>query len=463
MRKFFEGHSLVGVVIILSAFVLAVLLRFYDLSSQSPWTDEIATWWYVRHLDQVFVRESHTPLFYGLIRIFLGNDPTISAIRHFVASVSVIHLLEFFFLGQLALSKRAFLAFWVFACLNPADIIHARMARQYAWLLEGVLVYFLLWRIRAPWYLKMLNVTFMSFIHIFAIIPILALGAWDLYKERKGKDIILAFASVIPVCLYYSIRFLEFGQTKVLSNVSWVKSSLYSFLWATLVQFLGDSFPRLVFYPVSPVLAFCVFLASLAVIFYYRRPSAWTFLFISIVSVVVIEMAAPWVNFHVNRYVLYLSGLWIFALAEALGETKYQIFYPVLCLPLVYVMIFNPFLLIPWEREKVEEWREFVRNENRQQIVECVNDYQSEYFKLGHQGGCALQISTINLRKPFLFFDLNGTDTYVTAPFLKYMQVVKYVPLNFSGVIVKFAPDEDLTKVVLKKTAKRGKKGNQRK
>ncbi len=107
MRKYFEDHSLTGVVIIFCAFALAVFLRFFDLSDQSPWTDEIASWWYLRHLDTVFFRESHTPLFYGLLRFFLGPDATISGIRHFVAAISVIHLIEFFFLGQMALKKQA--------------------------------------------------------------------------------------------------------------------------------------------------------------------------------------------------------------------------------------------------------------------------------------------------------------------------------------------------------------------
>ncbi len=185
MRKFFEGHSLIGVVIILSVFIFAVALRYFDISAQSPWMDELASWWYMRNLSEVWGRESHSPLYYALLRLFTGNSD-IGTLRIFTATVSVIHLIECFFLGQLAFKKKHFLLFWILICLNPADIVYARMARHYSWLFEGVLIYYLLWRIKAPLWLQALNGAFMGFIHVFALIPVSFLALYRFWREIKN-------------------------------------------------------------------------------------------------------------------------------------------------------------------------------------------------------------------------------------------------------------------------------------
>lgn len=438
MRKFFEGHSLTGVVIIFSAFALAVLLRFFDLSDQSPWTDEIASWWYLRHLDTVFYRESHSPLFYGILRFFLGPDATISAIRYFVASVSVIHLIEFFFLGQLALSKRAFLIFWVFVCLNPADIVHARMARHYSWLLEGMLVYFLLWKIGSKQWLRILVGTFTAYIHIFAVIPIAVMGAYDFYRERKWRDFLLSLVPCFLAGIYYLARIVTLGSAKVVSNIWWVKTTLFTFLSSITTQFLGDSFPRFEFYPVSPWLAAIVVGGSGLFLIYKRKPSAMVFILIGAASIITIEALIPWANFRVNRYVIYLSGIWLFALADSLENVKSYIYYPVLALPLIYLVSFNPLFNYSWENERVELWKAFQLTYKTPQRLVCANEYQNEYY--GLEGDCVKRVKAVDVTKPLLFFDLNATQTFVTAPFLKTMKVTDYMAPDYGGVFVKFDP-----------------------
>ncbi len=461
MRKFFGGHSLVGVAIIISVFILAVFLRFYDLGTQGPWTDEIASWWYLRHIDTVFYRESHSPLFYGILRIFLGKDATLSGIRHFVAAISVIHLIELFFLGQLALKKRAFLIFWVFICLNPADIVHARMARHYSWLLEGVLVYFLLWKINAPRWMKMLSGIFAAFIHVFAVIPIAALAFYDFYLNRRRKELAISLIPCFLPLAYYAVRFITFGNSKVLSNISWVKSTSYIFLTSTITQLFGDSFPRFEFYPVEPILAGVIFAATLVPIFYYRKQSGRIFFIVFISSIILVEILSPWANFRVNRFVIYLSGFWLFAIADSLEDAKDYIFFPVIICPFLYLMYFNPLYNFPWERERVEQWERVSENETDAQKLICMNIYQSEYFGKDYEN-CVDKVLLIDTKKPVLFFDLNGTETYAVGGFVKTMNVTEYLPLDYGGLIVRFDPKVIIPPPETKKKPK-GKNGKSKK
>ncbi len=453
MRKFFGGHSLIGVTIIISVFILAVFLRFFELDSQGPWTDEIASWWYLRHLDTVFYRESHSPLFYGILRFFLGKDATISGIRHFVAAVSVIHLIELFFLGQLALKKRAFLLFWVFICLNPADIVHARMARHYSWLLEGVLVYFLLWKIDSPRWMRMIAGVFIAFTHVFAVIPITLLAMFDFYRHRRVKDLAISLIPSFISLGYYAVRFYTFGSEKVMSNISWVKSNSWIFLSSTITQFFGDSYPRFEFYPVPPALAAVIFAITLVSIIYYRKQSGRMFFFIFISSMILVEILSPWANFRVNRFVIYLSGLWLFALADSLEDAKDYVFYPVLICPVLYLIYLNPLLDFPWERERVQQWNKVNGREAVSQKLVCMNIYQSEYFGMKY-GPCMEQALLLDSTKPILFFDLNGTETYAVARFVSSMNVTDYIPLDIRGLIVRFDPKENPVPVPVKKLKK---------
>lgn len=439
MRKFFQGHSPVGVALLFSVFALAVFLRLFDLSTQSPWTDEIATWWYVKNLDQVFLRESHTPLFYGILRVFFGDDPTIFGIRLFVASLSILHLIEFFFLGQLALGKRAFLVFWVLVCLSPADIVFARMARHYAWLLEGTLVYYLLWRTGVSKKLQVLTAAFMGGLHLFFMIPALVLGGIDFFRGKK-KEALIGLVPVGIMGTYYLVRTISFGSEKVLGNVSWVRTESFTYLSSLVTQFLGDAYPRFEYYPVTPEIAGVFFALSLGVLFYFKRPSSLHFLLIFAASVVFVEFLSPWVNLRVNRYLIYLPGLLSFALAESLGELRDRFLYPVLVLPLLWIVLFNPFKNFPWERERVEAFQTALSRENFEQVLVCANDYQTDYFKLPRPRPCHEEALSLVPQKSLLFFDLLGAQKFVMARFLGEMNVTSVENFDHGSVLVQFVP-----------------------
>lgn len=442
MRKFFEGHSFAGVAILLSVFLLAVFLRFTDLASQSPWTDELASWWYLRHLGEIWGKESHSPLYYTLLRFFCGADADVPALRSFSASVSVLHLIEFFFLGQLVFDKKRFLIFWVLVCLCPVDIVYARMARHYAWLLEGLIVFILLYRLRVPVWLESLVAAFMGFIHVFAVIPISFLALYRFWKERRWSELLPVLVSANLVLVYYLLRLLSLGPQVVGSNVEWNSISLVNF-WASLVtQFLGDSYPRFVFYPVNPYLAALVVGATSLWILYRRRESGLQYLGVFLVSLLAIEVFGFWLNLRVNRYLIYLVGFWIIAFTDSLGEVKLWQPLTLTGLLLGHILFQNPVLSFPWDREKVESWRNFTARFPDSPQLTCASVYQSAYFDLRSPPDCIRALKDVSLRKDLLYFDLNNTEKMVALFLTQNMNAEEYIPLK-SGAIIRFSPKED--------------------
>lgn len=442
MRKYFEGHSVIGVAIILSVFILALCLRFYDLGTQSPWSDEIATWWYSKNLKAVFYYESHTPLFYGIVRFFLGRDLSLFSIRIFVATISVIHLIEFFFLGQLALNKRAFLVFWVLICLNPADIVFSRMARHYSWLLEGTLVYYLLWRINAPCWIKILSGTFLGLLHLFGLIPIIVLSLFDYFGSRSWKKLLVSLIPLFPVSAYYLARIIWLSFPKVLSNVSWNQMSFTSFLASLATQFLGDSYPRFEYYKVEPTFAGCVLVIIFLFVVYFHKKSFWHFAAIFAMSVFLIEVLYPWANFRVNRYLIYLPGLLSIVIAESCGDLKEKYFIPFLSLPLVWIVSFNPFLIHPWENEWVLKWYKFEEKHKIDQVIVCGTVYEKEYYHLYEDQYCWDHDIIVDQKKPLLIFMLNPAESLFAVKFINTMKITDKVNIENGGFMARFDPKD---------------------
>lgn len=441
MRKYFEGHSLTGVVIIFCVFVLGLILRFHDPGSLSPWTDELASWWYLRHLDEVFTRESHSPIYYGILRLFLGSNATVAGIRTFTAAVSAIHLVEFFILGQRVFKRNQFLVFWILICLNPADIVYARMARHYAWLLEGILVYALLWRGGYPRWMRFVTGTFMGLLHVFSLIPIALIGVFDFRQHRNGRELLKDLLPCLPILLYYGFRVASFGEEHVASNVSWNSENFFTFLELTMTQFLGDAYPHFLFYPVNRWLAGGVVLSTFLLILWKRKSSGVLFFLMILGSLFAIELFAFWLNLRVNRYVIYLIGFWILALADLVESEKDYVPLTVLVLSLGLIMTLNPLKIYPWEETKVLDWKEFRAGYSGTPELVCSNRYQSDYYDLKAPVLCRDALGTVDFQRPLLFFDLNGNDSFLLLQLMQRMDVTDYRAQKF-GVIARFTPKE---------------------
>jgi hypothetical protein len=425
MRKYFEDHSFTGVVLIICSFVFAVFLRVFDLGSLSPWTDELASWFYLRHLDVVFKVESHTPFYYGVLRVILGGDATLYSIRLFSALLSVAHLLTAFFLGRKVFSPDKFLIFWFLICFNPTDIVFARMARHYSWLLEGTLLYVLWVRVKAPnWWLCVFSVI-MVFIHVFSLIPISMILTWDYLKERDLKRFILPLASSGVIVFYYLLRVILLGPKQVAINVSWNASTFSYFLNSTWLQLFGESYPRHLFFPVSLLFACAISVLIGLFLVWKRKKSTLLLLSTIVLTIIVVEtLNLGWLNLRLNRYVIYLVPLLIFALVDSFDERVSKpaiLFVFILCLS--YITSFNPLRVYPWDREKVALWKEFSRLQPGTAQFICSNSYQAAYFDMKDNYPCSQRVLDINPKAPVLFFDLNSNDRLVLIYLMQQMNL----------------------------------------
>jgi len=440
MRKYFDGLSPVRGAILLSVFFFGIFFRFYGLDLQSPWTDELASWYFLRNLDQVFLYESHSPLYYSLLRLFFGLDPGIYSLRMFSATVSVLYLILFFFVGQKFWEKDRLIIFMVLICLNPVDIEYARMARHYGILLEGSLFYLFLIQAGVRPRVLIPYGAFLGFIHVFAIIPICTIIFWKYVQNREWKRFFVLFSGPSLVIFYYLVRVIYLGHQKVKSNVAWNSYGFIDLLSSTFNQFLGEAYPRSNVYPIPLVLS--LFLVGLALVFLiYRRTSSGKLFFLTwLISIATVEiLALMWINLRINRYLIYLPGLLCFALTEAIPRPRLRYQIGLWALMLSLNIMFNPLKPFEWDNEAVKVWKSYEGQYPSMPRLICANRYQSAYYGLDAPTLCRDEVGKIDLMRPFLFFDLNNNDGFITLFLINHMRPVEQTDFRHSRII-RFEP-----------------------
>lgn len=392
MRKIFQDYSLTGVVLVFLSFVLAIFFRFYELGSQSPWNDEIGTWFFVRHIDLVPILDNNTPLYYYGLKLFLGNTSSISSIRYFSASLSIFHLCLIFFLGRKVFEKQIFLLFWILLCLCPLDIAWSRMARHYGLLLEAVVLYWLWVRSKSPiWWLSLLSLL-MGFVHVFSLIPM----ALILLIEKPKRFWIPILTSLGVVSYYLN---LSSFQTRVGWNL---KTNFSDFFYHLANQMLGESYPRQEFYSLG--WAGIIFLFIVVGYFLIRRSKGGAlFLLTFAFSLLAIELAMFFANYRVERYLVYLSGLLIIGFCDSVRNPK-----PLLTfiLSIAFLIWQNPLKTYPWLRDWLEDFQWHLSQNPAAEVIICGNQFYGEYFQL-EVTNCLLRLGTIDIKRSHIILDLD--------------------------------------------------------
>lgn len=423
MRKFFEGLSLAELALFFSSLILGIFLRFYDLGSLSGWTDELATWFYARNLNIIFSFESHTPFYYGVVRLLTGSEATLESIRLLSASISVLSLAAVFFLSIKIMDAGRLVLMMIILSLNPLDIAYARMARHYSIFFELVLIFLILMRrdSKILW-LAMLGVV-LGFLHIFSLIPLTLIFLLDYWERRDLKRLLILTASSYTVLIYYAAKayhvlhldfplaILSLAAQKAASVVKWNDLDFWSFQKMTLTQFLGDYFPKSVFYPVPLTLATVVILSALIFVLIRRKQSAFMLVAVWITTIVFIEFMNLWgINFRIPRLVVYLAAFLILAIIDAIPKVKLWHQVTALGLMVLFLVNYNPLVLFPWEDKVITEWNK-LREENKDiATFVCANPYQSSYHKLYTHVPCVEKLDSVNLSRPLLFLDMNNRD-----------------------------------------------------
>jgi hypothetical protein len=436
MHRSLKGLSFIGGTLLFGTFLLGIFLRFYDLSLQSPWTDELASWFYLRHLDQVFAHESHSPVYYFLLRFFLGPDASVSGLRYFSASLSVINLGVLYFLGSRFMERNKLILFMILLSLCPADIVYARMARHYFLLLEGPLILLFMIKGNVRTWIIWVYSFILSSIHIFALIPIITILIFDFLKNRKLRRTLIIFSSTLGIVIYYSLRLFFLGYSELGKNVSWNLSRFDAFISSIATQFLGGAFPRLVYYPVSLELAWTITTIAIVFVIIKRKDSGILFFGTLILSILFIEIInLGWINLRLNRYIIFLAGFLTYAVADAFERPSIKQLVGILALSLGLIIPLKLTHYFPWDDEVVREWKDYSAEHPGMNKLICVNKAQSLYYGFKGYLNCREAVSGLDLTKPLLFFDLNNNDRDIAVYLSQKMEPVTFKTSSHSNII----------------------------
>jgi uncharacterized membrane protein len=436
MRKFFQDYSSTGVVLIFCTLILGFLFRLFNLSSASAWGDEIASLFYAENLSEVFHHESHTPLYYSLCKVwmfFFGKSILALRCLFIILSFSLLSLS-----GILILRKKEtglFLLFVILWWLWPTDIIFSRQARHYGLYGEISFFYLIFWRYREDFNSKTLFVIGMivQALHPFMIIPVWFLGAFDFIRKRLSfRQFLLVAGSSFPLVLYYSLRFLFYGQEKVMSNIGWIRDSFSTYAEGLFLLFAGDSFPFNQFYPLALSSSFLFIFVVVIILLLKTKPrESWLkFLAILLFSIAATELTTlVFSNVRIPRYSMYLLPFFLYALLDSINESRVRenlmkggILFIVLSS--YTVGIFRPWSNYDWDDQAVFMAKEFLKTLPEKQLVVCGNRYQLDYyFKKPNLTCSQVAIPLIRAKKPFYFFDINGKDERLSAYLLQEAQL----------------------------------------
>jgi len=115
----------------------ALIFRFYGISNESFWTDEVLTDGFsqkgVSHILEVNARDCHPPLYYLLIYIYRGiiGDSEI-ALRSYSSLWSLLGIFFLFLLAREIGGWRVGIISLILSAVNPLDICFAQEARMYS-------------------------------------------------------------------------------------------------------------------------------------------------------------------------------------------------------------------------------------------------------------------------------------------------------------------------------------------
>lgn len=193
--------------------VLAAVLRFATLGTQSIWFDEAATWDLVRRpfgamLSRLPDGESNPPLFYVLewlwTRVFGDGE---AGLRSLPALAGLLTVPVAFAIGRRVAGGRAGLAAAALVAVNPLLVWFSQEARSYALatLLSAVALLLLLHaeddrrgRVLAGWALA---ASLALATHYFAAFVLAPQAAWLLWRHPRRPDAVAAVAALAVVGL----------------------------------------------------------------------------------------------------------------------------------------------------------------------------------------------------------------------------------------------------------------------
>jgi uncharacterized membrane protein len=261
------------------AFILlvAAFLRFYHLSYQSFWLDELHT---VREADPrgsfadlfqfLFYFDQHPPLFYTsekvLFHIFGHSNEFIA--RSLPAVAGVLGVWAIYELGTTILTRRTGLIAAILLCVNPYHIFYSQDARPYSLLLLFACLSFiyLIKIVRDPQYKYSpaygVCTLLMLYTHYFGMFVVAAQGVFLLLvflflasPESKRKLLYSGMLAFLIVGVGFSFRIPHLRAINA-APATWIPPVEPDFFIKTLAAFFNKSLYLIPFIVLFAVLAF---------------------------------------------------------------------------------------------------------------------------------------------------------------------------------------------------------------
>lgn len=427
MLKFFKDLSFIGGVLFLSTLFLGLVFRIIGLHDISAWGDEVASWYYARHLSEVFFGESHTPVYYFLCKIWYWIFPaTILSLRYFTIVLSLIVVaLTCAWVGKKK-DPRTGLVLFVLWWLWPSMVIYARQARHYSLYLDLSILVLVMWEFRKDLnkYVFWSVLAFYQSIHPLAALAVSFLAAWDFFKNKDWKEAFFKLSSVLPVALYYLARLVYLGGSKVHSNIAWISQSPVGFVKSMIALFFGDSFPFSKFYPVQNIGMILITVVIFGIVVFRNRiRELWRsesfrkfFLIFAFTELTVELLGLLNFNLRISRYFIYVPGFLVFAIVEcsnlwAPREKLIKASLFALCLAGYGLIYHQPWNYYSWDDQNIAAFKLDMESLPKKDVIICGSAFQLEYYFQRPYRSCSeLALSLHRFKKPFYFFDINGND-----------------------------------------------------
>ncbi|MCL1984503.1 MAG: glycosyltransferase family 39 protein [Methanomassiliicoccaceae archaeon] len=318
------------ILIVLSLLIVSLAMRFYNLSFQSLWIDEGATYYYssFSFVELLTSGEYSPPFFYvmqhWLLSLF-GNSEWIMRVPSAIAgalSVPVMYLL----VNKLLSSRNAALLAAFLLMFSQFHMYSSQDARPYAILVLFVLceIYFYLDVLkkedRRSWLLFVLFAWAALNFSYFAIIPTGVLFSHWLYEKRAAISE-KRYRDLRPLIIYGSL-FIIISSLLIYTALITIGNVLAAGTWLTGFDVVVDVFERFMYGPLflSAVMSVFVFIGLW---FCYKKdPGA----FIPIILLIVASLSfLVFLSFFMRaapRYVIFSMPLYYVAIACCLFAAR---------------------------------------------------------------------------------------------------------------------------------------------
>ncbi len=428
------------------AFVIStgVLFRVCYPSTVSLSSDEIASLYFSLNPAQIFLTETHPPLFYLLLSPFSHFlDPYV--LRSMVSLLSVSLLTCAALLSRKIFNKQAVTVLVILIFLSPADIFHSRTIRQYSMFLELTLIYLILIRTQRPAWIRMLVAFCISGIHPLGWIPPLTHALWTTCRENKlSWKVLYELLILVPVICWYGAKLIFVGEKAFFSHYNPAGIKYAPFYLDLLKTFSGEHFPRINYFPIPHISLVLtgIFLGVVFIwgsyLFWKKRPPVYMTLGIGMIC-----LSLFFSEFFSYAVVDIWNGRFFIFLLAPMYLIAAQIFGQFRILPLILAIVFsvNLFFIAPLrpyvsDRELFDYYKMAKTSSPGLKLAFCGNIFHRWFYVNDKERNCHADLKAFHeTGEEFVLVDLNGRGVHEVMGFKKKLELIEFRRFSYTAIL----------------------------